>query len=93
MSADLDRATIRQEMDQARQDFHHLLSHATTAHLRLPSDGTSGTTSNCRSTLVFGYLVTRALLVLARAFGLLPGCASKAVGVGCCPWRRVRAAV
>jgi hypothetical protein len=41
--AEPDRQPVRQEMEQARQAFYHLLDHATVADVRRPSDGTSWT--------------------------------------------------
>ena len=72
------RAAVRAEMEQARQDFHSLLRHATAADLRRPSDGISWTNQQLLFHMLFGYLIVRALLVLLRLFGLLPDGASKA---------------
>jgi hypothetical protein len=77
MAADLDRAAVLEEMEQARQEFHDLLGHATSADLRRP-DGTKWTNQQLLFHMLFGYLITRALLVLVWAFGLLPDGASKA---------------
>jgi hypothetical protein len=76
--AALDRAAAEAEMQQARQDFHRLLNHATAADLRRASDGTRWTNQQLLFHMLFGYLVTRALLVLVHVFGLLPDAASKA---------------
>jgi len=65
-------------MQQARQDFHRLLNHASAADLRRASDGTRWTNQQLLFHMLFGYLVTRALLVLVHVFGLLPDAASKA---------------
>jgi DinB superfamily len=73
-----DRAAIRAEMESARLDFHQLIGDATPADLRRPSDGTRWTNQQLLFHMLFGYLVVRALLVLVRVFGLLPGGASKA---------------
>ena len=73
----LDRAAVRSEMEQARLDFHRLVSEATPADLRRRSDGTRWTNQQLLFHLLFGYLVVRALLVLVRVFGLLPGWASR----------------
>jgi hypothetical protein len=78
MTADLDRDAVREEMEQARQEFHHLLGHATEADLRRPSAGTKWTNQQLLFHMLFGYLIVRALLVLVRAFELLPDAASKA---------------
>ena len=76
--AALDRAAVRAEMDQARADFRRLVSDATPADLRRPSDGTRWTNQQLLFHMLFGYLIVRALLILARIFGLLPGAASRA---------------
>ena len=70
--AALDRAAVRAEMDQARADFRRLVSDAAPADLRRPSDGTRWTNRQLLFHMLFGYLIVRALLILARAFGLLP---------------------
>jgi hypothetical protein len=73
-----DRAAIRAEMESARLDFHQLISDATPADLRRPTHGTRWTNQQLLFHMLFGYLIARALLVLARVFGLLPDRASKA---------------
>ena len=73
-----DRASAEAEMQQARQDFHRLLNHASAADLRRASDGTRWTNQQLLFHMLFGYLVTRALLVLVHVVGLLPDAASKA---------------
>jgi hypothetical protein len=76
--AAMDRAAVRAEMEQARHDFRRLVGDATPADLRRPSDGTKWTNQQLLFHMLFGYLIVRALLVLVRVFGLLPGGASKA---------------
>lgn len=78
MSADLDRRAIRDEMDQARQTFHRLLDHATDVDLRRRSEGTKWTNEQLLFHMLFGYLITRALLMIARIFGRLPNSAGRA---------------
>ena len=73
-----DRAAVRAEMESARLDFHRLIAAATPADLRRPSDGTRWTNRQLLFHMLFGYLIVRALPVLARVFGLLPDGASKA---------------
>jgi hypothetical protein len=73
----LGRAAAGPEMEQARQDFHRLLSRATAADLRRPSEGTRWTNEQLLFHMLFGYLVVRALLVLVRIFSLLPDVTSK----------------
>ena len=77
--AAMDRAAVRAEMEQARHDFRRLVGDATPADLRRPSDGTKWTNQQLLFHMLFGYLIVRALLVLARVFGRLPGGASKAL--------------
>jgi hypothetical protein len=76
--AALDRAAVRAEMESARLDFHQLIGDATPADLRRPSNGTRWTNQQLLFHMLFGYLIIRALLALARVFGLLPDGASKA---------------
>jgi len=74
--AELDREAIRDEMERTRQTFHHPLGHATAAELRRPSDGTRWTNEQLLFHMLFGYLIVRQLLVLARIFGRTQGRAS-----------------
>ncbi len=78
MSPDTGRAQILAEMEWARQDFHDLLSRVSGADLRRRSRGTRWTNQQLLFHMLFGYLVVRALLILVRAFGHMPGGASKA---------------
>jgi hypothetical protein len=73
-----DRAAVRAEMESARHDFHRLIGHATPADLRRPTDGTKWTNQQLLFHMLFGYLIVRALLVLARVFAHLPDRASTA---------------
>ena len=68
------------EMEHTRHTFHQLLDQATAADLRSPSDGTRWTNEQLLFHMLFGYLITRALLVLARVFGRLPGWSSMSFG-------------
>jgi hypothetical protein len=77
--AAVDRAALRTEMEQARHDFRRLIGDATPADLRRPSDGTKWTNQQLLFHMLFGYLIVRTLMVLARVFGLLPDGASKAL--------------
>jgi ubiquinone/menaquinone biosynthesis C-methylase UbiE len=78
MTADPGRGAVREQMEQARQDFHHLLATATKADLTRPSQGTRWTNQQLLFHMLFGYLITRALLILARVFARLPPAASRA---------------
>jgi len=75
-AGEFDRQAISAEMERARQDFHHLLDHATPADLRRPSDGTKWTNEQLLFHMLFGYLIVQALLVLVRIFSRLPDRAS-----------------
>jgi len=68
----VDRQVVRDEMEQARQGFHHLLDSATVADLRRPSNGTKWTNGQLLFHMLFGYLIVVRLLVLVRIFGRLP---------------------
>ncbi|HEX6933490.1 MAG TPA: DinB family protein [Streptosporangiaceae bacterium] len=76
MTADFDRAAVCAEMEKTRQDFRCLVNMATAADMRRRSDGTRWTNRQLLFHMLLGYLIVRALLVLARAFGRLPGRAS-----------------
>jgi hypothetical protein len=76
--AEPDRQAVREEMERSRQTFHRLLDHATVADLRRPSNGTRWTNEQLLFHMLLGYLIVRALLVLARIFGRLPDGASRA---------------
>jgi DinB family protein len=78
MTVDQDRAAMCAEMERARQDFLDLLALADRAGLRRRSDGTRWTNQQLLFHMVFGYLVVRALLILARLAGRLPRPASRA---------------
>jgi hypothetical protein len=68
----VDRQVVRDEMEQARQRFHHLLDSATVADLSRPSNGTKWTNGQLLFHMLFGYLIVVRLLVLVRIFGRLP---------------------
>jgi hypothetical protein len=73
----VDRQVVRDEMQQARQMFHHLLDSATVAELSRPSNGTKWTNGQLLFHMLFGYLIVVRLLVLVRIFGRLPRCVSR----------------
>jgi hypothetical protein len=74
--AALDLAALRAEIDQVRLDFRQLVTQATPADLRQPSNGTRWTNQQLLFHMLLGYLIVRALLPLSRLFGRLPGRAS-----------------
>jgi hypothetical protein len=71
-SDDWDRQAVVDELEQARAEFHHLLAAATSADLHRPTAGTRWTNEQLLFHMLFGYLITRTLLPLVRAFGRLP---------------------
>ena len=73
----MDRQVVRDEMEQARQRFHHLLDSATVADLRRPSTGTKSTNGQSLFHMLFGYWTVVRLLVLVRIFGRLPDSVSR----------------
>jgi hypothetical protein len=80
MATEPDVRAIREEMEKARQTFHRLLNEATVADLRRASSGTRWTNEQLLFHMLFGYLIVRALLTLARLFGRLPDRASARFG-------------
>jgi len=69
---EMDRQVVREEMEQARQRFHHLLDSATVAQLSQRSNGTKWTNGQLLFHMLFGYLIVVRLLLLVRIFGRLP---------------------
>jgi hypothetical protein len=65
-------AEIREEIREAREDFHHLIDEATTADLRKRSNGTRWTNDQLLFHMLFGYLIVRSLVWLVGAFSMLP---------------------
>jgi DinB superfamily len=63
-------------MERARQTFHRLLDEATVADLRRTSSGTRWTNEQLLFHMLFGYMIVRTLVMLARIFGRLPDGAS-----------------
>jgi hypothetical protein len=68
----MDRAAVIDEMEQARNSFRQLLTDASSASLRRPSNGTRWTNRQLLFHMLFGYLIVRTLLPLVRAFGRRP---------------------
>lgn len=65
-------ASIAEEMRGTRVDFRRLVDGATTAELRMGSNGTRWTNDQLLFHMLFGYLVVRVLLRLVRGFSALP---------------------
>jgi hypothetical protein len=71
----LDQA-VGAEIAQIRQDFRQLITRASAADLRRPTDGTKWTNRQLLFHMLLGYLIVPALLPLTRLSGRLPGPAS-----------------
>jgi hypothetical protein len=68
----VDRQSIHDELEQVRATFHLLVSGASVADLRRPTDGTRWTNRQMLFHMLFGYMVVLRLLILVRLFGRLP---------------------
>jgi len=68
---------VHDELEAARAAFHRLVEGATQADLCRASAGTRWTNDQLLFHMLFGYLIARALLVLARLFARLPAGASR----------------
>ena len=78
----VDRSAIVAEMDTVRSSFRQLVESADVTGLTRRSSGTRWTNEQLLYHMLFGYMVDRALLVLVKAFGRLPGGASRAFASG-----------
>ena len=74
----MDRQAVHDGYERARRTFHRLLETASEAGLGRPTRGTRWTNGQLLWHMLFGYLLVRALLVLARVFGRLPRGVGKA---------------
>ncbi|HYA50199.1 MAG TPA: DinB family protein, partial [Streptosporangiaceae bacterium] len=72
-----DVQAVHDELEAARAAFHRLVEGATQADLCRASAGTRWTNDQLLFHMLFGYLIARALLVLARLFARLPTGASR----------------
>ncbi len=66
------RASIAEEIRDAREDFHRLVDEATTAELRKRSSGTKWTNDQLLFHMLFGFIIVRTLLWLVPGFSRLP---------------------
>jgi DinB superfamily len=66
------------ELQRAPADFHRLLDSATSTELRMATSGTKWTNKQLLFHMLFGYILVRVLLPLAKAFGRLPPAFSRA---------------
>lgn len=67
-----DKQLVHDEIEQARADFHRLLNAATAADLARPTNATRWNNEQMLFHMLFGYIIVRALLGLARLCGRLP---------------------
>ncbi|MFE9773595.1 DinB family protein [Streptomyces sp. NPDC005931] len=68
----MDRQAVRDDYARARQTFHALVDAASQGALDRPSNGTRWTNQQLLWHMLFGYVITRVLLVLAGMFSRLP---------------------
>ena len=73
----VDREAIYEELRRVRVTFRHLIEEASPADLARASSGTRWTNQQLLFHMLFGYLITRALIVLAEMFARLPARASR----------------
>jgi hypothetical protein len=66
------RQMIHDEMERARNEFHALLQHASPADLARATNGTRWTNRQLLFHMLFGYLITRNLLLLLKLVTRLP---------------------
>lgn len=69
---------IHAELNRARSEFHQVITHATAADLRRKSAGTDWSNRELLFHMLFGYLITRNLLVLVTLIGHAPDAAQRA---------------
>ncbi|MFE0458294.1 DinB family protein [Kitasatospora sp. NPDC058965] len=74
----MNRQIVHGELERARRTFHDLLASADEDDLSRPTLGTRWTNEQLLFHMLFGYMVVRSLLVLARVFGRLPSGVSRA---------------
>jgi hypothetical protein len=67
-----DPGSIRLELDAARATFNAILEFASEEDLSRQSNGTRWTNRQLLFHMMFGYMVTRSLLILVKGFGRLP---------------------
>lgn len=68
---------IHAELDRAQREFHTLITHATAADLRQKSVGTDWSNRELFFHMLFGYLITRTLLVLVALISRAPRAAQR----------------
>jgi hypothetical protein len=73
----MDTRDIDAELERATADFHRLVDSATSAELRMATDGTKWTNNQLLFHMLFGFLLVRAMLPLVKGFGRLPPALSR----------------
>jgi hypothetical protein len=73
----VDREAIYEELQRARVTFRRLMEEASPDDLARGSSGTRWTNEQLLFHMLFGYLLTRPLIVLAGMFARLPASASR----------------
>jgi hypothetical protein len=68
----IDRRALAADLERARIDFHSLVADAEPDDWGKATSGTRWTNEQLLFHMVFGYMIVRRLLVLARVFGRLP---------------------
>jgi hypothetical protein len=68
---------IHAELDRVRSEFRDLVTHATASDLRRKSAGTDWSNRELLFHMLFGYLVTRSLLVLVSLISCAPRAAQR----------------
>jgi hypothetical protein len=74
----MDRPDIDRELERVTADFRGLLDSATLSELSMPTNGTRWTNKQLLFHMLFGFILVRVLLLLAKAFGRLPPSVSRA---------------
>lgn len=74
----IDRTALAADLERGRADFHYLLDNTRPGEWDQPTHGTRWTNEQLLFHMVFGYMIVRALLVLARILGRLPAPVSRA---------------
>lgn len=72
MPSTWDKQLVQDELREAQTDFHRLLDTATMADLARPTNETRWNNEQLLFHMLFGYMITAALLPLMRLFGRLP---------------------
>jgi len=77
MSEPPDRVALTADLQRARTDFAHLLEVVSEPDWKQPTASTRWTNEQLLFHMVFGYMIVRRLLFLARVFGCLPDAVSR----------------